>query len=131
MNAYLKLFERVYSAFCKTSRAYSPSLKFDSAFFTCTFIPIPILANLLSVFQIIRVAFDESLKIGIMPVVLMIFAMVFNLIFFLPKKKYLKLSDEFANYTAPKKRRTTILAWFYIVGSVLLFFALLIGLKPS
>ena len=60
-----------------------------------------------------------------------IIILIVNLFLFLPKKKYKKLNEDFQKYSAVKQKRKTFFAWTYIIGSVILFFVLLIGTSPG
>jgi len=132
MNWYFLVFERIYSLYNRTTRANSSEMNWDSAFYACCLFAVPVIANLVSLFHIYRLIIDETnLKLGINGGIVAAILIVINMIVFLRKKKYIEIRQKVLLFSKTKMRNITIFAWIYIIGSVILFFALLIGTSPG
>jgi len=126
MNIYSILFERLYVVFHKGVSVNPSHEKQDGAVLTSMIMSIPVYYNLLSIFHLVRVFQNFDLHINsIYGAVVIVMLMIFNLFYFLRKKKYLALCSEMANISKKKRIIYTILSWSYFLGSFILFFFLL------
>ena len=126
------MFERIYAVFHKGASIYPSEEKFDGAVLTCILLTIPIMVNIMSIFHLVRLITDESLHLNRQLMIITGLILIgIHMLWILPKKRYLKFSEEVASFSKRKRLISTIFSWLYFVGSFVFFMLFLSFTKPA
>ncbi len=132
MSWYSIMFERIYAVFHKGASIYPSEEKFDGAVLTCILLTIPIMVNIMSIFHLVRLITDESLHLNRQLMIITGLILIgIHMLWILPKKRYLKFSEEVASFSKRKRLISTIFSWLYFVGSFVFFMLFLSFTKPA
>lgn len=132
MSWYSIMFERIYAVFHKGASIYPSEEKFDGAVLTCILLTIPIMVNIMSIFHLVRLITDESLHLNRQLMIITGLILIgIHMLWILPKKRYLKFSEEVASFSKRKRLIATIFSWLYFVGSFVFFILFLSFTKPG
>jgi len=126
MKLYDIIFERLYALFGKGASINPEHKKLDGAVLTSLILSILVFFNILSITLIFCKKFSVELPInfmyGLFGITIII---IINLLYFLWKKKYIKLKSEISQISIRKRNKYSILTFLYALVSIGLFFYLL------
>lgn len=132
MSWYSIMYERIYAVFHKGASIFASEEKFDGAVLTCMLVTIPIEFNIMSIFHLFRLYSDESFHLNrSLMIISCIILIGIHMLWILPKKRYLKFSDEVASFSKRKRLVATVFSWLYFVGSFIFFILFLTLTMPG